>query len=394
MWDAHFRVGGAQGSDLTISDCPLHSPNTQRCMAAALLLHITGDASAYLDNVWLWIADHDLDDERNSLSYESLEGIPLNVQTQISVYVGRGVLMESRGPSWLYGSSSEHAQLYQYQLVGAENVFLGHMQTESPYYQPKPNALGPYKPGGFVSDPTFADCVHDGCRGAWALRVVNSSNVFVYSAGFYSFFQDNELGCTKDETCQLAMVETSYASGLWIFNLFTKGNEQIMTPRGGLEPLLFSDETRNGYTSEIAAWLVLSTGGEQVGDDGNGSGHVLIDPHLWRQPQEALSVACVPPCTYVFPPVTLPTDTVFVYPPLTTELEVGWFDQTSYTYLGKVTPTRTYVKVTVTTVITINPVTTSVVSLFNVVVRDNHTTIFPEASIVAPPLIITDDTTT
>ncbi|PHH65363.1 hypothetical protein CDD82_1676 [Ophiocordyceps australis] len=266
------------------------------------------------------------------------------------------------------------------------------MQTESPYYQPKPNALGPYKPGGFVSDPTFGDCVHDGCRGAWALRVVNSSNVFVYSAGFYSFFQDNELGCTKDETCQLAMVETSYASGLWIFNLFTKGNEQIMTPRGGLEPLLFSDETRNGYTSEIAAWLVLSTGGEQVGDDGNGSGHVLIDPDLWRQPQEALSVACVPPCTYVFPPVTLPTDTVFVYPPLTTELEVGWFDQTSYTYLGKVTPTRTYVKVTVTTVITINPVTTSVVSLFNVVVRDNHTTIFPEASVIAPPLIITDDT--
>ncbi|PHH77280.1 hypothetical protein CDD82_3575 [Ophiocordyceps australis] len=35
----------------------------------------------------------------------------------------------------------------------------------------------------------------------------------------------------------------------------------------------------------------------------------------------SLSVACIPPCTYVFPPVTLPTDTVFIYPPLTTELE-------------------------------------------------------------------------
>ena len=67
------------------------------------------------------------------------------------------------------------------------------MQTETPYYQPNPNALSPYTPGQFTQDPTFDDCSDDLCRGAWALRVLNSSSVFIYSAGFYSFFQNNQL---------------------------------------------------------------------------------------------------------------------------------------------------------------------------------------------------------
>ena len=143
--------------------------------------------------------------------------------------------------------------MYQYQFNGAKNVYLGHMQTETPYYQPSPNALEPYKASNlYPGDPTFDDCNDDSCRSAWALRIINSTDIMIYSAGFYSFFQNNQLGCTPNEDCQTALIETSYSQGIWMYNIFTKGNIQIMTPKGGLLPVLFNDTTRNG-----CKWLVF-----------------------------------------------------------------------------------------------------------------------------------------
>jgi len=61
IWDAHVRVGGAKGSNLQYNDCPWSEAivNTN-CIAATLLFHITSTASAYMENVWIWTADHDL----------------------------------------------------------------------------------------------------------------------------------------------------------------------------------------------------------------------------------------------------------------------------------------------------------------------------------------------
>lgn len=56
MWDSHFRVGGAKGSDLTINECPKLSYN-EKCIAASLLFHVTAKASGYFENVWVWTAD-------------------------------------------------------------------------------------------------------------------------------------------------------------------------------------------------------------------------------------------------------------------------------------------------------------------------------------------------
>lgn len=182
MWDCHFRVGGAAGSDLQRKQCP-HTQGNQpqdSCKAAALLLHVTSKASGYFENVWGWVADHDLDADQDT-RYED---------GQISVYSGRGFLIESQGPSWWYGTASEHSQLYQYQLLNAKNAFLGHMQSETPYYQAAPTADKPFTIGRFPSDPTFRQCISPFCKSAWALRVIRSSNIYIYSAGFYSFFQN------------------------------------------------------------------------------------------------------------------------------------------------------------------------------------------------------------
>ncbi|EXU95088.1 pectate lyase superfamily protein [Metarhizium robertsii] len=387
MWDSHFRVGGAAGSDLQLQDCPLGWATEAKCKAAAMLMHVTQTASGYFDNVWLWVADHDLDSPLNADAVEGPGGIPMTAQTQISIYVGRGLLVESQGPTWFYGTSSEHSQMYQYELLGAKNVYMGHLQTETPYYQPYPDALRPYELGAMAGDPTFSDCNDSLCRGAWALRVINSTDVVIYSAGFYSFFQNNWLGCALNENCQLALMETSYSERLWAYNIFTKGNVQIVSPRGGLPPVLFDDTTRNGYTSEIAAWLELSQGGGNIGVD-----DIYLDLKIWQGP--LATVSCRPPCTYILPPIPLQSPTTIMFPPSSTSLEVGWFTDTTYIGDdGQYTATVEYVVVTVTTTLTIPNLVVSSLPVSNVAIPPgvNSTTIYAETSLLPPPFVITDD---
>ncbi|KAJ5201484.1 uncharacterized protein N7498_006147 [Penicillium cinerascens] len=369
MWDSHFRVGGTTGSDLGLSECPAGgNADDKDCMAAFLLLHLTDESSGYFENVWAWVADHDIDSPLNAGATESTSGIPQNVRTDITVYCGRGILIESQGPTWLYGTASEHSQMYQYQLQNAANVYMGHMQTETPYYQPQPNALSPYQPGDLSSDPTYADCSDDLCKSAWALRVLNSTDVFIYSAGFYSFFQNYDEGCVDDEDCQQSLIQTNFANNLWMYNIFTIGNVEIVSPEGDLPALRFNSTTRNGFTSEIAAWLALSSGGDTIGSSGNDSGIVYIDPSLWDEPDDDTNVFCNEPCTYVLPPTTLPTPGTWVYPPLVTQIGVGIEIPTNIVYLGSTINTTTYITTTTTTTISIPDYHGSVVPYWNVVI--------------------------
>lgn len=56
MWDSHFRVGGATGTDLDVEHCP--KPGfSEQCIAASMMLHVTQQASGYFENVWAWVAD-------------------------------------------------------------------------------------------------------------------------------------------------------------------------------------------------------------------------------------------------------------------------------------------------------------------------------------------------
>ena len=107
LWDVHFRVGGTAGTQLQEDKCLGNStlgstqdiPTTgfdPECAGSFLMLHITQAATAYVENVWLWVADHELD-------------IPTH--NKVNVYNGRGMYVESKGPVWLYGTSAEHSQV-------------------------------------------------------------------------------------------------------------------------------------------------------------------------------------------------------------------------------------------------------------------------------------------
>lgn len=65
LTDCHIRVGGAAGTSLTSLECPITQLKPlEACKAGSALLHLTPSASAYIENFWAWVADHDIDDSK------------------------------------------------------------------------------------------------------------------------------------------------------------------------------------------------------------------------------------------------------------------------------------------------------------------------------------------
>ena len=127
MWDVHTRIGGFAGSNLQKAQC-IKTPATtvtssnlaQQCVSGFMSMHISKAAAGlYAENVWLWVADHDVEDP---------------ALTQITIYAGRGLLDESaNGPIWLVGTAVEHHSRYQYQFANAKNVFQGQVRSHNPF---------------------------------------------------------------------------------------------------------------------------------------------------------------------------------------------------------------------------------------------------------------------
>ncbi|KAK6525211.1 hypothetical protein TWF694_005357 [Orbilia ellipsospora] len=253
MWDCHVRVGGAAGSSLQAEHCPkLTGQVNPKCMAASLLMHQTSQSSGYFENVWVWTADHDMDKVS---------------QDQIDIYSARGWLIESEGPSWLYGTAAEHNVLYQYQIYNATNIFLGMIQTESPYFQSTPGAPAPFQPSivskrdtttYYPNDPAFDDC--DGsdrmCAVSWALRIHESLNIHLYGAGLYSWFNNyDQDGCLYTDTCQAKLVDMDDSTSTMtrVHNLVTIGAQNMMdaTYAGSIPATNY----KNGFASSLMGWV-------------------------------------------------------------------------------------------------------------------------------------------
>lgn len=250
MWDSHIRIGGAIGSKLQKEQCPQNTGKVNPdCIAASLLLHLTSSSTAYIENVWVWVADHDLD---------------VSSQDQIDVYAARGILIESK-TAWLYGTASEHSVLYQYQISGARNILMAMIQTESPYYQPVPQAPRPFIPGTFANDPTFDNCGTESttCAVSWAVRVIDSTSIWILGSGLYSWFSDYSQKCLDTNSCQMRAFEIEQSYNIWLYNLCTRAIVEMVTPFKGTPT--YAKDNINGLLSSILVWLggVNQTAGER-----------------------------------------------------------------------------------------------------------------------------------
>jgi hypothetical protein len=237
MWDSHFRLGGFKGTELQWEQCKNttnHNPKL-KCFSSFLALHLKESASAYLENVWVWTADHDIEDAE---------------QKQISVYSGRGILSESkRGPIWLVGTASEHHTMYQYQFLNSKNIYASIIQTESPYYQPVPAAPKPWKPDHRYHDPKFPK----GFKSAWSTLISNSCQVHIYGAGTYSFFQEFSINCVNNSTCQYKINNIdSDSTDIHLYSVATVGTQKMFAV--DWKPTIDQASNENGFSSLITQW--------------------------------------------------------------------------------------------------------------------------------------------
>ncbi|KAI1827017.1 glycoside hydrolase family 55 protein [Xylaria intraflava] len=228
MWDVHARVGGFRGSNMQVSQCaktPGNSNVNTNCIGASMLMHVTPKASGlYMENVWLWTADHDIEDSTN---------------TQVTIYSGRGLYVESTaGTIWLYGTAVEHNHLYNYQFANTKNIFASMFQTETPYYMPFPDATKPFPIVSSLNDPDFSSScsgVSGNCAETWGLRIVNSSDMLIYGAGHYSFFNNYDTSCStvqSGENCQSRIVSLEKVSNINIYGLSTIGSLSMLDKDG------------------------------------------------------------------------------------------------------------------------------------------------------------------
>jgi glucan 1,3-beta-glucosidase len=91
----------------------------------------------------------------------------------------------------------DHHLLYQYQLVNTQNIFMGFIQTETPYYQPVPFAPTPFTVVPERHDLDFGVYCQGkdvACNDAWGARIVSSKDIMIYGAGFYSLFNNYRVG--------------------------------------------------------------------------------------------------------------------------------------------------------------------------------------------------------
>lgn len=254
LWDVHVRLGGATGTDLTPAKCPSSTTATNgaACQVASMLLHVTQGASGYFENMWLWVADHMIDDP--------LLDDAMNNMDQLSVYSARGALIESRNATWLYGTASEHSVMYQYNFNGAQSIFTTMIQTESPYYQPTPMPPAPFKDSlsVFAGDRSYScpGTAYDGCDESWAVIMKNCQNIHVGAAGTYSWFSTYTQNCIDKHSCQKALwlLDGNYNNNL-LQNIVAIGAKNILVSTDGKTAISSTD---NQAVSAHPAWAHIS----------------------------------------------------------------------------------------------------------------------------------------
>ncbi|KAG9310286.1 glycoside hydrolase family 55 protein [Chiua virens] len=251
MWDTVFRLVKVLYSscdhsefdstpvlvELTVRTCSTPSALQEilspDCQAAFMALHLTPGSSAYLEGTWVWNADHDLDD-------------PYSRQT--SIFSGRGILSESYGPVWMIGTA-EHCALYQYNLHGAQNHWIGLAQTETPYYQPVPPPPEPFHYNAYYYDPVW---YNSSSPMAWAMYVQQSWDITIFGAGFYSFFQNYTQGCLSNYTCQNGILNIDDVSTITLYSISTVGTTYQLTI--GEQGIINEEYNRDGFQETFTSW--------------------------------------------------------------------------------------------------------------------------------------------
>jgi len=174
-------------------------------------MHITRKASAYLENVW--------------------------TSKSVGGGVSRGLLVESRGPTWLWGTSFEGSDLYHYGVAGADQVVLGGALAAAATCSGSSSQLGS-KDGEqtFFRDQDFAESPS-------VFGVIDSKSTYILGAAILPRVPAS----STQQPC--AITSTRQNRDLWVYSLAVIGESAT---GNASSPALHSHQTqRNGTATTL-----------------------------------------------------------------------------------------------------------------------------------------------
>ncbi|KAK6828307.1 glycoside hydrolase family 55 protein [Apiospora arundinis] len=233
LWNSLITVGGTRGASALTNTC---GDANNQCRGAFLGLHFTKTSSAYVENVWNWVADHTTEDFSGG-----------------SNIAGKGgALVESTKGTWLHALGSEHWWLYQLSLRGASNVMVSLLQTETNYDQGDNVAKGSIPPAPWTADvqgwgdPDFSWCGGGDtrCRMGFANYIQGGSNIYTYASASWAFFSGpGYQACAGNFQCQNYMNWiTQTPQNLQAFGLCSKDSWSVLRLADGS-----AIETQKGF---------------------------------------------------------------------------------------------------------------------------------------------------
>jgi len=116
--------------------------------------------------------------------------------------------------------------------------------------QSNPDALAVFTPNPTYSDPDFSSCTTESCKKAWGLRIVNSTETYMYGGGLYSFFDNYDQTCLLTESCQDNMVDIECSDSIYLYGLSTKASTNMVTVNGASAAL--QSDNVDGFCQTIA----------------------------------------------------------------------------------------------------------------------------------------------
>ncbi len=130
--------------------------------------------------------------------------------------VARGLLVDSTsGPTWMFGTASEHAMLYQYNFNNATNTSCRNDSDGIPLLRFAPGLAqspGPFNASVGLFPPTLCSQTQRAvpraalCNFAWAVMMRENTNLTVAGAGLYSWFDSYLQECVDTQNCQQRLV--------------------------------------------------------------------------------------------------------------------------------------------------------------------------------------------
>ncbi|KAF7518987.1 hypothetical protein G7054_g13262 [Neopestalotiopsis clavispora] len=229
-----FQAAGAAPGDVGLWNC---ADAADQCQAAFLGIHLAPSSSAYIENVWNWVADHatEGEDANGSGSHIAAKG---------------GVLVQATRGSWLYALGSEHWWLYQLNLFGASNVVVSLLQSETNYDQGA-NAQqvvpAPWTPDATNwGDPDFSWC--DGasngtCPMGFANYIQGGENIYTYASASWAFFSGPGYQACDGDCQDVVHWITETPTNLQAFGLCSKDTTVGLHLANGTDVI-----TDNGFT--------------------------------------------------------------------------------------------------------------------------------------------------